>query len=299
MLPRGSSSKKLKRRKRGREGARGEINIPPPTACDSCCAYAKEYVRYDRLCRLASCRNPPCQPGCGFSSWQLTRWSALTFLGAPAGEQGALLCRASLDDLHPLRRHHRSTITVLYPQDGRTLIPYPASSSMPVQSILPGTPIQQSTHPVATELILLCSGQNLDQLSLAHLHGPSARFSRFPNTLQQLRLQRCSGVGGASNHHQPEPLGGHVHSSSTMPHPRSDLPAHQFHISLLQLPRPFVRSSVRPFACLSRLLQQYSTLAASRALPRIPSPPSAHPSPCSSLSHSGSPLIPRIGSRHQ
>lgn len=153
------------------------------------------------------------------------------------------------------------------------------------------------TH--ATELILLCSGQNLDQLSLAHLHGPSARFSRFPNTLQQLRLQRCSGVGGASNHHQPEPLGGHVHSSSTMPHPRSDLPAHQFHISLLQLPRPFVRSSVRPFACLSRLLQQYSTLAASRALPRIPSPPSAHPSPCSSLSHSGSPLIPRIGSRHQ
>lgn len=114
------------------------------------------------------------------------------------------------------------------------------------------------------------------------IHGPSAML---PNTLQQLwLLQRCSGVGGASNHHQPEPLGGHVHSSSTMPHPRSDLPAHQFHISHLQLPRPFVRSSVRPFACLSRLLQQYSTLAASRALPRIPSPPSAHPSPCSSLS---------------
>jgi len=109
--------------------------------------YAKEYVRYDRLCRLASCRNPPCQPGCGFSSWQLTRWSALTFLGAPAGEQSALLCRASLDDLYPLRRHHRSTITVLYPQDGRTLIPYPASSSVPVQSILLGTPIQQSIHP--------------------------------------------------------------------------------------------------------------------------------------------------------
>ena len=32
-------------------------------------------------------------------------------------------------------------------------------------------------------------------------------------------------------------------------------------------------SFVRPFACLSRLLQQYGTLAASRALPRIPPPP--------------------------
>ncbi len=126
------------------------------------------------------------------------------------------------------------------------------------------------------------------------IHGPSAML---PNTLQQLwLLQRCSGVGGASNHHQPEPLGGHVLSSSTMPHPRSDLPAHQFHISHLQLPRPFVRSSVRPFACLSRLLQQYSTLAASRALPRIPSPPSAHPSPCSSLSLS-LPLTPHTPDR--
>ena len=35
-------------------------------------------------------------------------------------------------------------------------------------------------------------------------------------------------------------------------------------------------SFVRPFACLSRLLQQYGTLAASRALPRIPPPPPAH-----------------------
>ena len=127
------------------------------------------------------------------------------------------------------------------------------------------------TH--ATELILLCSGKNLDQPSLALLHGPSARFSRFPNTLQQLRLQRCSGVGGASNHHQPGPLGGHVHSSSTMPHPRSGLPAHQFHISHLQLPRPFVRSSVR------LPIPPPTTVRYPRSITRPPAHPTPPPRP--------------------